>query len=108
MQNAGVSHHVFPNLYRGRRAVSVENERLRVTVLTGGRHIAEVHEKSSGGSPLWVPPWNSIEPAEFDRLRPAKYGDGDDNKLLRRHARGHASRCKTNDPRNRKVRAGPR
>src|SRR5436190_4853424 len=69
-------------LYRGRRAVSIENERLRVTVLTGGGHIAEVFEKTSGVSPLWIPPWTSIEPSEFDRLRPDEYGDGDDMRLL--------------------------
>src|SRR5439155_1578047 len=33
------------SVYQGRRAVTVENERLRVTVLVGGGHIAEVYEK---------------------------------------------------------------
>jgi hypothetical protein len=69
-------------LYLARRAVSVENEHLRVTVLLGGGHIAEVYEKSAGVNPLWIPPWKSIEPAEFDRSQPADYGDGTDNKLL--------------------------
>ena len=62
--------------------MSVENERLRVTVLPGGGHIAEVYEKSAGVSALWIPPWKSIDPPEFDRLQSAGYGDGDDNKLL--------------------------
>jgi hypothetical protein len=68
--------------YQGRRAVSVENEYVRVTVLPGGGHIAEVYEKSAGVNPLWIPPWKSIEPAEFDRFNPRDYGDGGDNKLL--------------------------
>ena len=68
--------------YRGRRAVTIENQLLRVTVLIGGGHIAEVYEKSADINPLWTPPWTSIDPAEFDRLQPADYGDGDDNKLL--------------------------
>jgi hypothetical protein len=68
--------------YHARRAVSIENEYLRVTVLLGGGHIAEVYEKSAGVSPLWIPPWKSIEPDEFDRSRPSDYGEGGDNKLL--------------------------
>jgi hypothetical protein len=68
--------------YRGRRAISVENEHLRVTVLVEGGHIAEVYEKSAGVNPLWTPPWPSMEPSEFDRVRPSDYGDGADNKLL--------------------------
>jgi hypothetical protein len=74
--------HMAETSYQGRRAVSVENEHLRVTVLLGGGHIAEVYEKSAGVSPLWIPPWKSIEPDEFDRSRPCDYGDGADNKLL--------------------------
>ncbi len=69
-------------IYQGRRAVSIENQYLRVTVLRGGGHIAEVYEKSADVNPLWTPPWTSIEPAEFDRTKPAGYGDGDDRKLL--------------------------
>ena len=63
------------NLFRNRRARSIENADLRVTVLEGGGHIAEVLDKTSGVSPLWVPPWPSIEPsayrAEDDRVHGA-------------------------------------
>ena len=52
--------------YRGRRAASIENEHLRVTVLIGGGHLAEVHDKRAGVNPLWTPPWPSIEPAQYD------------------------------------------
>src|SRR6266568_5000426 len=58
------------SFYQGRRAVTIENQLLRVTVLIGGGHIAEVYEKSADINPLWTPPCKSIEPAEFDRLRP--------------------------------------
>jgi hypothetical protein len=68
--------------YRGRRAATIENQHLRVTVLHGGGHIAEIYDKSSGVNPLWTPPWKSIEPADFDRSKPPDYGDGDDRKLL--------------------------
>jgi hypothetical protein len=69
-------------LYHGRRAVTVENDHLRVSVLVGGGHIAEIFEKSAGVNPLWLPPWRSIEPADFGRSATGEYGHGSDNKLL--------------------------
>jgi hypothetical protein len=42
-------------LYRGRRAASIENTHLRVTVLVEGGHIAEVVDKRTGINPLWTP-----------------------------------------------------
>jgi hypothetical protein len=68
--------------YRGRDAVSIENERLRVTVLHGGGHIAEIFDKRRGVNPLWTPPWPSIEPTDYDRARHAAYGGGADAQLL--------------------------
>ena len=61
--------------YRDRRAVVIENDRLRVTVLEGGGHIAEVFDKETGVNPLWTPSWPSIEPAAFDPARHPEYGD---------------------------------
>ena len=57
-------------LFRGRRAAAVENADLRVTVLEEGGHIAEMLDKRTGISPLWFPPWPSIEPSAYrpDRL----------------------------------------
>ena len=55
--------------YHGRRAASIENDHLRVTVLPGGGHIAEVYDKATGVNPLWTPPWTSIEPSQFDPAR---------------------------------------
>ena len=68
--------------YNGRRAVAIENEHLRVTVLPGGGHIAEVLDKASGVNPLWTPPWTSIEPSRFDPSQHRDYGDGLDAGLL--------------------------
>ncbi|MBL8232659.1 MAG: hypothetical protein JNL98_29440 [Bryobacterales bacterium] len=69
--------------YRGRRAVSVENERIRVTMLVEGGHIAELLHKSSGVNPLWTPPWPSIEPSSFDPAKhTATYGAHAESKLL--------------------------
>ncbi len=57
--------------FHDRKAWRLENDRLRVTVLTGGGHIAELTLKNpSGGrevNPLWVPPWPSIEPNTYNR-----------------------------------------
>ena len=68
--------------FMGRQASRLENEILRVTVLHGGGHIAEVFDKRAGVSPLWIPHWPSMEPSEFEKKRPAQYGSGDDAKLL--------------------------
>jgi hypothetical protein len=71
-----------PTTYRGRRAVSVENSRHRVTVLVEGGHIAEVFDKAAGVNPLWTPPWPSMEPSRFDATRDVLYGDTIESKLL--------------------------
>src|SRR5687767_7063542 len=57
-----------PLTYRGRRAATIENDTLRVTVLEEGGHIAEIFDKASGMNPLWTPPWQSMEPSEFPKL----------------------------------------
>jgi hypothetical protein len=48
--------------YNGRRAVSIENSDLHLTVLPGGGHIASIVDKQTGVNPLWTPPWTSGEP----------------------------------------------
>src|ERR1017187_3595217 len=69
-------------IFKGREAVAIENENLRVTVLVEGGHIAEVFEKSSGVSPLWVPHWDSIEPSLYRLEQHPQFGSGPDAKLL--------------------------
>jgi hypothetical protein len=68
--------------FRGRRAAAIENDRLRVTVLEGGGHIAEILDKATGISPLWIPPWDTIEPDDYDPARHPQYGGGADASLL--------------------------
>lgn len=68
--------------YHGRRAAAIENDRVRVTVLEGGGHIAEVLDKKSGVNPLWRPEWPSIEPGAYDPAQHAGYGGGVDASLL--------------------------
>jgi len=70
------------SIYRGRRAVTIENPELRVTVLVEGGHVAEILDKRSGVNPLWTPPWPSIEPSAYDPVRHPEYGDGVDARLL--------------------------
>lgn len=65
-----------------RRAHSIENEDLRVTVVEGGGHIAEILHKKTGVSPLWIPPWPSIEPVAFHAGSYSVYGSGPEAKLL--------------------------
>jgi hypothetical protein len=69
-------------IYRGRRAASVENELVRVTVLHEGGHIAEILDKQSGVNPLWTPPWESIEPSTYDPRKHPEYGADSESKLL--------------------------
>ena len=54
--------------FHNRKAWRLENDQLRVTVLPGGGHVAELTLK--GGrevNPLWVPPWPSLEPGVYQR-----------------------------------------
>ncbi len=68
--------------FHNRAAWQIENDSLRVTVLKGGGHIAEVLYKSSSINPLWVPPWPSIDPAEYDPNQDRYYGCNDESRLL--------------------------
>lgn len=69
-------------LYRGRRAASLENAHLRLTVLEEGGHIAELHHKITGVNPLWTPPWNSIEPSTYRPEKHPEYGADAESQLL--------------------------
>jgi hypothetical protein len=74
-----------PLPYRGRRAATIENADLRVTVLQEGGHIAEIFDKATGVNPLWTPPWPSIEPSEYSSPKKdtdSVYGGGSDARLL--------------------------
>jgi hypothetical protein len=68
--------------YRGRRAVTIENENVRVTVTVEGGHVAELTDIRTGVNPLWTPPWPSIEPSTYSRAKHPEYGDSDEAHLL--------------------------
>ncbi len=68
--------------YKGRRAFSLENSSLRVTVTEEGGHLAEVFHKAAGVNPLWTPRWSSVEPSEFSSRDEERFGTGVEGKLL--------------------------
>ena len=68
--------------FRNRRARSIENADVRVTVLEGGGHIAEVLDKKTGVNPLWTPPWPSIEPSAYKAEGDRAYGASVESQLL--------------------------
>lgn len=69
-------------LFRGRRAATIENRDIRLTILEEGGHIAEVFDKACATSPLWLPTWPSIEPSLFVPGTHTEYGDEVDARLL--------------------------
>jgi hypothetical protein len=68
--------------YRGRRAATIDNGTLRVTVLEEGGHIAEIRDVASDVNPLWTPDWPSIEPSTYDAAGDTVYGAGAESSLL--------------------------
>lgn len=58
--------------YHGRRAWALQNEAVKILVLPGGGHIASIALKSGRNAklnPLWLPPWQSIEPTQYSPAR---------------------------------------
>jgi len=68
--------------FKNRRAVQIENDIFRVTVLEEGGHIAEIFDKRANVSPLWIPKWDSLEPSSYSLDRSEEFGTGPDAKLL--------------------------
>jgi hypothetical protein len=68
--------------FHNRRSAQIENESIRVTVTAEGGHIAEILHKGSGVSPLWIPPWPSIEPSTYSLEKHPEYGADAESKLL--------------------------
>ncbi|HEX4485048.1 MAG TPA: hypothetical protein VH088_02205 [Terriglobales bacterium] len=73
--------------WNGRKAYTLGNNVVRLTTLTGGGHIAEFQLENPDGSlsisPLWVPPWKSIEPHEYsEKPHKREYGTITEGKLL--------------------------
>ncbi len=68
--------------FKNRSAFLIENEQLRVSILQQGGHLAEIYDKQAGVSPLWIPPWPSMEPAGYDRRKHPEYGNDAESKPL--------------------------
>jgi hypothetical protein len=68
--------------YRNRRAVSIENDHIRVIATVEGGHLAEILHKPTNVNPLWTPPWPSIEPSTYNRQQYPEYGFDDEAPLL--------------------------
>jgi hypothetical protein len=65
----------------GRQAYVIENGKMRVSALRGGGHIAELQLLTSdarlGINPLYIPPYQTIEPYNYDQARDGSfYGTG--------------------------------
>jgi hypothetical protein len=73
---------MIQTVYHDRRAFQIENARIRVTVLAQGGHIAGLLEKETGVNPLWLPPWQSIEPSTWSPEKHPLYGNDSESKLL--------------------------
>jgi hypothetical protein len=73
---------VSETTFHNRRAVQIENGQLRVTVTVEGGHVAELFHKAGGVSPLWIPPWPSIEPSVYTMAKYPGYGSDSESKLL--------------------------
>jgi len=68
--------------YHDRRAHSIENEHVRVTVLVEGGHVVEIARPNGGITPLWTPPWPSIEPSTYSLETHPEYGADAESRLL--------------------------
>jgi hypothetical protein len=73
--------------WNGREAYKLSNDLVQMVTLPGGGHIAEFQFLESTGlpvlSPLWVPPWKSIEPEQYRAEKHAQlYGPVNEGKLL--------------------------
>ncbi len=71
--------------WHGRAAYALQNGAVRLVTLAGGGHIAEFSLARGGPkiSPLWVAPWETIEPYTYRSSRHAsRYGSITEGKLL--------------------------
>ncbi len=73
--------------WQDREAYLLDNHLIRLITLTGGGHVAEFRFADSSGfptmSPLWVPPWKTIEPYRYrSKDHAGVYGTITEGKLL--------------------------
>lgn len=73
--------------YESRTAWLLENDRIRLALLEGGGHLAEIalagKRPPAGINPLWQPPWKTMEPYRFSLTRDGpRYGNDRESRLL--------------------------
>src|SRR5580658_9480768 len=73
--------------WNGRSAYALGNHVVCLTTFMGGGHIAEFQLENPDGSrtvsPLWVPPWKTIEPYQYkENIHQRDYGTITEGKLL--------------------------
>lgn len=73
--------------WHGRESFTLTNGFVRLITLSGGGHIAEFRFESSTGlptiNPLWLPPWETIEPYNYRANKhECEYGNITEGKLL--------------------------
>lgn len=70
--------------FPGRDLWTIESDKLRLSILQSGGHVAELMLKESGAvNPLWVQNRATIDPDKFDAARDAaRYGGGSGAKLM--------------------------
>lgn len=74
-------------IWRNRDAYKLGNGLIELVTLIGGGHVAEFHFAKASRlpslSPLWIPPWKTIEPYFYREVRHlAQYGSIAEGKLL--------------------------
>lgn len=70
--------------WHGRESYTMSNGQVRLVTVTGGGHITEfMYTGADETSPLWVPPWETIDPHTFrEDLHSSRYGGCTEGKLL--------------------------
>ena len=73
--------------WQGREAFLLANDLIQVVCLAGGGHLAEFRFRDAAAfpslSPLWVPPWKTIEPYRYrPKIHASRYGPLATGKLL--------------------------
>lgn len=68
--------------YRGRKAVQLENDEIRLTATVEGGHVAEILHKKTNINPLWTPSWRSLEPSVYNPNAYPEYGTSNEAQLV--------------------------
>lgn len=89
--------HIIPCSVRGRQCVRIGNDHIVATIVLGGGHIALIQRADEVesplhedfGSPLWVPPWPTCDPAVAEAADEEVFGPGLEGKFVLQHIMGH-------------------